>query len=115
MSLTLQVSSSCRQVSVTFAAGTFSCTDSRRLFDHFAERFEIARRRFVKGQADNLVTGKAVDDFVERAVEKNFAVIDDDDAMTKLLDVLHVMAGQHGDDACSLIVDAGGIRGPVFG
>ena len=38
---------------------------------------------------------------VERAVEENLPVIDDDDAIAQFLDVLHVMARQHGDDRCS--------------
>ena len=46
MSVTLQVSSSWRQVSVTFARGTFNCTESGSLFDHFAKGGEVARRAF---------------------------------------------------------------------
>ena len=42
----------------------------------------------------------------ERAVKKDLAVIDDEHAMTELLDVLHVMASQQRHDPMLLVVDA---------
>src|SRR6266487_4549569 len=60
---------------------------------------------FLKSQADDLVAGKAVDDLTKRSVKKNLAMVDDENAMTKLFNVLHVMAGQEGHDAVFFIVD----------
>ncbi len=59
----------------------------RRLLDHFAEPGKIPRDLLVESEAENFVTGEAVNDFVERTVEENFAMINDQDAMTKFLDV----------------------------
>src|SRR6202011_4483875 len=72
----------------------------------FPEGGKIARARRLEGEADNLVTRKPVDDRIERAVEKDFAMIDDDDAVAQLLDVLHVMAGQHRHDLVLRVVEA---------
>ena len=52
------------------------------------------------------MAGEAVDDLGERPVKKDFAVVDDENAMTKLFDVLHIMTGQERHDAVFLIVDA---------
>src|SRR3954469_24740045 len=60
------------------------------------------------------MAGKAVDDGAEWTVKKDFAVIDDEDAVAQLLDVLHVMAGQHRDDAMFLVVDAQKFTNPFL-
>ena len=51
ISLTSQASSSCRQVSVTLARGTFNCTDTGVCSIDFAKRREIARDRLVESKA----------------------------------------------------------------
>src|SRR5688500_2299532 len=55
-------------------------------------------------EGDDFVGGKPVNDVGERPVKKNAAMIDNDHPLTQLLDVLHVMAGQHRDDAVLRIV-----------
>jgi hypothetical protein len=52
-----------------------------------------------KCQADDFITGKPIDDVVERAIEENLSVIDDHDPVAQLRDILHVMTGEQGDNA----------------
>ena len=75
-----------------FCAGHFYLDRHWRLLKHFAERRKIAFGRLRKGEADDFESREAIDDGVERTIKKDFAVIDDDDAVAQLLDVLHVMA-----------------------
>src|SRR5207237_1572519 len=70
------------------------------------EAGEIALARRLEGEANNFVAGEPVDDGIKRPVEEDFAVIDDDDAIAQLLNVLHVMAGQHRDDAVLRIIES---------
>src|SRR5947207_15510753 len=67
---------------------------NRSLRHHFAELGEIAFRLTGKSQADDLIAGKAVDNGIERAVEKNLSMIDNHDPIAQLRDVLHVMTDQ---------------------
>src|SRR5207253_9990937 len=46
-------------------------------------------------QADNLVSGESIDDGIERSIKEDLAVIDNDDAIAKLFNVLHIMTCQH--------------------
>jgi len=64
-----------------------------RLFQDFAKNGEIARDRPVESKVEDLVARKTIDDLIERSIKEDFSVIDHQDAMTQLLDVLHVMAG----------------------
>ena len=70
---------------------------ARREFEHLAEGFEF--RQEWRGMAFQLHghqfgSGETVHDFLERAVEKDGATVDDDDPPAERLDVGHVMAGQ---------------------
>ena len=60
------------------------------------------------------MTGETVDDFVERTIEENFAVIDDENAMAKFFDVLHVMTGQQCHNAVFLVVNAQKFSHPLL-
>ena len=51
------------------------------------------------------MAGKTVDDLGERPVKKNLAMVDDENAMAKLFNILHVMTGQERHDAVFLVVD----------
>src|ERR1700693_1557674 len=66
-----------------FRAGHLQLDRHRTLFDHFAEARKIARDLFVERQAENFVARETVDDFVERPIKENFAVIDNEDPVTK--------------------------------
>src|SRR6266480_3875565 len=72
---------------------------------HLTELAEITLRFPAKCQADDFITGKPIDDVVERAIEENLSVIDDHDPVAQLRDILHVMTGEQGDNAMLGIVD----------
>src|SRR5438552_12327315 len=77
----------------------------RRLRYDLAELTEVTVRFPAKGQADDFITGKPIDDVVERTIEENLSVIDDHDPIAQLRDVLHVVTGEQGDNAMLGIVD----------
>src|SRR5262245_16193819 len=77
----------------------------RCLFGDFTERGQVACLFFFESKTQNFIARKTIDDLCQRAVEKDLAVIDHQHAVTQLLDVLHVMAGEQCDDAMFLIVD----------
>ena len=56
---------------------------------------KVALRGVLKRQIDYLVSGESIDDGIERSIEENFAVVDNDDAIAKFFNVLHVMTCQH--------------------
>ena len=78
----------------------------RRLRYDLPELAQITLRFPAKRQADDFITGKPIDDVVERAIEENLSVIDDYDPVAQLRDVLHVMTREQGDDAMLGIVDS---------
>src|SRR6266487_889522 len=78
----------------------------RCLFGDFAKRSQIARSFLFESKTKNLITREAIDDLCQRAIEKDFAMVDYQHPMTQRLDVLHVMAGEQCDDAMLLIVNA---------
>src|SRR5205085_3554369 len=88
-----------------FCARHFYLDRHWRLLKHFAKRRKIAFGRLRKSKADDFVAGEAIDDGIERTVEKDFAVVDDNDAVAQFLDVLHVMARQHRHDLMFGIVE----------
>src|SRR5204863_9864143 len=61
----------------------------------FAELRKISFANILQGQADNLVSGESIDNGIERSIKEDLAVIDNDDAIAKLFNVLHVMTCQH--------------------
>src|SRR6476620_3621170 len=77
----------------------------RRLRYDLAELSEVTLGLPANLQADDFITGKPIDDVVERAIEENLSVIDDYDPVAQLRDVLHVMTGEQGDNAMLGIVD----------
>jgi hypothetical protein len=87
-------------------AGHFQTGGLGLLLDDFTEGSEVPRGGVGEGQADELVGGEAGDDFCERAVEEDFAMIDDDHAWAERLDVAHVVAGEDGGDLLIAIVVA---------
>src|SRR5690242_11112327 len=72
---------------------------------NLTELAQITLRLPAKCQAYDFITGKPIDDVVERAIEENLSVIDDYDPIAQLCDVLHVMTGEQSDDAMFGIVD----------
>src|SRR5262249_9281765 len=75
------------------------------LFHHFAHLRKVAGLFIGKRKTHDFVTGEAIDDRAQFAIEKYLAVIDNNHTMTKFLDVLHVMAREHGHDAVFAIVE----------
>src|SRR5262249_27407127 len=92
----------------------FQLHTHRRLLDHFAESSEIAALIFREGKADNLVPGKAIDNRAQFAIKKDFPVINYDHPITKFLDVLHVMTGEHGHDPMLLVVETEEFTHPLL-
>ena len=88
-----------------FRAWNLQLYRNRRLFGHFAKLGQVAGRFLLEGETENLVPRKSINDLRERTVEEDFAVVDHQDAMTKFLDILHIMAGQQRDDTMFLVVD----------
>jgi hypothetical protein len=89
------------------AAGDAQADVGGAAFDDFAEGGEVAGGGAVfEGEVEDFVGSEAVDDRAQRAIEEDAAFIDDDDPFAELLDVLHVVAGEHGDDAVAGIVFA---------
>src|SRR6266481_203352 len=78
----------------------------RCLFGDFTKRRQITCSFFFESKTKNLIAREAIDDLCQRAIEKDFAMVDYQNAMTQCLDVLHVMTGEQCDDAMFLIVDA---------
>ena len=86
-------------------ARDFQLNRSRCLRNDFAHGREIAGSGVLKTQVDQLEAREPVDDGVERAVEKDSAMIDDDHPVTQLLDILHIMTGQHRDNSVLGVVE----------
>src|SRR6185436_20640686 len=65
-----------------------------RLFNELAVFCETVVSAFVGAVAldrDVFEIGETINDFTEASVEEDFAVVNDDDALTQRLDVRHVM------------------------
>src|ERR1051325_7031120 len=84
------------------------------LFGDFPERRQITCFLLFKNETQNFVAGETIDDLCQWTVKKDFAVVDYQHAMTQLLDVLHVMAGEQRHDAMLLIVDAQELADPLL-
>ena len=82
--------------------------------DDFAKLGKVPPRSISESEADNFVAGKAVNDVIERSIKKDFAVINNEDPIAQLGDVLHVMAGQHCDDAMLRIVNPQKLAYPLL-
>src|SRR2546423_6843704 len=86
----------------------------RRLFDYLTEPRKIPRLLFVKRQAEDFVNGEAIDNFIERSIEKDFAVIDDQHTTSQFLDVLHVMTREQRHNAMLSIINAQKLADPLL-
>ena len=80
-----------------------------RAHGHFAVAQQFFRRillRLLALESHELEIREPVHDLRQLAVKEQFAMVDDDDAAAELLDVRHVMAGEHDGGLLLLIVAA---------